>query len=55
MKRHKNNDLEEYIYIRLTKSIKQRIKIRAKTEGSNMTIWARQVLMRELDANNEGA
>lgn len=50
MKPHRNKDLDEYIYIRLTKAIKKRIKDRAKIDGSNMTIWARQLIIRELDS-----
>ncbi len=47
-----NRDLGDYIYIRLTKSIKKKLKRIAKEEGSNMTIWVRQLVMKELEARN---
>lgn len=49
MKPDKTEDLEEYIYIRLTKNIKTLVKERAKQEGSNMTIWIRQLVIKALE------
>ena len=43
---------EDYVYIRLDKPLKKAIKSRAEKDGSNMTIWVRQLIMRELSNAN---
>ncbi len=35
-----------YIYIRMDEQLIERIKVLAKTNGSNMTVWARQNLIK---------
>lgn len=50
MKQRKNKDLNDYVYIRLSNSIKKSVREIAKNEGSNMTIWIRQLIMRELES-----
>jgi len=50
---NKNGHLDDYIYIRVGGSIKKKIVAQAEKEGSNMTIWVRQLVMREL-ANKAG-
>lgn len=49
MKKLQANDLDTYIYVRIPKTIKKRIQNIAKKEGSNMTIWVRQNLIRQLE------
>lgn len=48
MKRKKTATPSDYIYIRLDDSTKEKVKIAAQRDGSNMTIWVRQLIMREL-------
>ena len=48
MKTSKSAALNDYIYIRLDDSTKEKVKEAAKKDGSNMTIWVRQLIMREL-------
>lgn len=50
MKKQKKIEREPYIYIRLDNNIKDCIKARAKADGCNMTIWIRQLIIRELDS-----
>lgn len=38
----------DYIYIRLDKKTKMALRKVAKKDGSNMTIWVRQLVLREL-------
>lgn len=52
MKKRKKK--RSYIYIRLEKPIIERIKIIAKIKGSNMTIWARQNLIKDLENAEKG-
>ena len=54
MKKSKKKPFSEYVYIRLDDSIKKRVKEKAALDGSNMTIWIRQLIMRELN-HNKGA
>lgn len=49
MKYRKPIDLDDYVYLRIPRSIKSRIKSLAKNEGSNMTIWIRQNLIRRVE------
>lgn len=53
MKRRKNKNFSNYIYIRLDENIKNLIKEAAKKDGSNMTIWVRQLIMRTIGSNND--
>lgn len=48
MKQSKNKGLDDYIYIRLDRKTKKELKRKAKESGSNMTIWVRQLVLREL-------
>lgn len=48
MKQKKNKHLEDYVYFRLGKDAKKDVKARAKAEGSNMTIWLRQLILKTL-------
>ncbi len=48
-KQQKNERLKDYIFIRVGESIKGKIKERAKKEGSNMTIWTRQLIIKTLE------
>lgn len=48
MKQAKNKGLDDYIYIRLDKKTKKELKKKARESGSNMTIWVRQLVLREL-------
>jgi hypothetical protein len=48
-KPRKNKNLGDYVYIRLSKDMKKELKKRAELEGSNMTIWVRQLVMRALE------
>ena len=41
-------DSNEYIFIRLDKKLKKRLKEQAKLEGSNMTIWVRQLIIKTI-------
>lgn len=50
MKSKKNKELRPYIYIRFSQTERDRLKDCAKKDGSNMTIWARQALIKALDA-----
>lgn len=44
----KKTNLDDYIYVRMNKSIKKQIKERAEKEGSNSTIWVRQLIIKTL-------
>lgn len=44
----KNNTLGTHIYIRMDVETKERIKALAVQDGSNLTIWVRQLIKREL-------
>lgn len=48
MKSTKNKHLADYIYIRIGKESKKALKERAKLDGSNMTIWVRQLILKTL-------
>lgn len=48
MKIDKDDILQEYIYVRLVKGTKNKIKECAKKQGFNMTIWARHAIMKQL-------
>lgn len=48
MSRKKPKEISDYIYIRLPADTKKRIQEYAKSEGSNVTIWVRQLIIREL-------
>lgn len=39
---------DTYVYIRLPAEIKRQIEERAAADGSNMTIWVRQLIMKAL-------
>lgn len=48
MKQAKNKGLDDYIYIRLDKKTKKELKKKAKESGSNMTIYVRQLVLRDM-------
>lgn len=48
METGKSKHLNDYIYIRLGKSVKNKVKKIAEKDGSNMTIWIRQLIIREV-------
>lgn len=50
MKKRKQIDSKEYIFIRLDENLKKRLKEQSKLDGSNMTIWVRQLIMKALEA-----
>lgn len=44
----KNKELSDYIYVRLNEETKKLLKQKVASEGSNMTIYVRQLIMREV-------
>lgn len=42
-------DKDGYIHVNLGIPLKNKVKKRSRKEGSNMTVWVRQLIMRELD------
>lgn len=42
----------DYIYIKIGRDVKKRIKERAKIEGVNMTIYVRQLIMRNINEHS---
>lgn len=44
----------DYIYIRLDKKTKRALRKIARQEGSNMTIWVRQLVLREILSRSAG-
>lgn len=53
MRKLKPLDSKEYIFIRLDENLKKRLKEQAKVDGSNMTIWVRQLIMKALTQSKE--
>jgi hypothetical protein len=48
MDARKNKTLRPYVYIRLDDETREQVKEAARKDGSNMTIWIRQLIKREL-------
>lgn len=48
IKNKKTRSYDDYIFVRLNKNLKDKIKERAENDGSNMTIWVRQQLIKIL-------
>ena len=49
MKKPSKQAADEYIYIRLPKEIKQKIKKAAKEDYCNLTVWVRKVLIERIE------
>lgn len=54
MKKNKPKKFIPYLYVRLDEKEKERVKKRAEKDGSNMTIWVRQLIFNELDKPTKG-
>lgn len=48
-KRKNTSNLADYVYIRLGHETKERVKTLAVESGSNMTLWIRQLIVREVN------